>query len=172
MPSVLSIFQEVRDNNLAAVTQIISTSPHLVHARDETFYNVTPLHWAAALNHGDLCFLLLQHGADVDADTPGPGTPLMVAVEENHGEACNILLSHGANVNYIRSSNGFTPLHSAVQYGYLDICQLLLSYKADINGVRGDGSGYTALHESAISGHSDITNLLISYGGNIHVGVP
>ena len=125
--NVQSLFLAVRDNDLPAVTRIISTSPRLVHARDETFHDVTPLHWAAALNHGDICSLLLRHGAEVDAETPrtGPGTPLMLAVQENHGEVCSILLSHGANVNYIRPSDGFTPLHSAVQYGYVDLCDLL-----------------------------------------------
>ena len=77
MGNLQSLFQAVRDNNLPAVNQLISTSPHLVHARDETFHNVTPLHWAAALNHGDLCHLLLRHGAEVDADNPVAGTPLM-----------------------------------------------------------------------------------------------
>ena len=112
MPTVLStIFQEVRDNNLAAVTQIISTSPHLVHARDEE--DSTPLHESAFYGFQDLCSLLLRHGAEVDAVVPVYGTPLMFAVQENHGEVCSILLSHGANVNYIRSSDGLTLLHES-----------------------------------------------------------
>ena len=155
--NVQSLFQAVRDNDLPAVTRIISTSPRLVHARNED--NWTPLHGSSYYGHGDICSLLLLHGAELEAVTPAGNTPLMFAVQENHGDVCSILLSHGANVNYIRPSTDTTPLMLAVQENHGEVCSILLSHGANVNYIR-PSDGFTPLHSAVQYGYVDLCDLL------------
>jgi hypothetical protein len=77
----------------------------------------------------DVARLLLEHGADVNAqvsDSYDPGaTPLHVAMREiNNVEVVRVLLEHGANVD-AENSQGRTPFQIASAKGYSEIMKLL-----------------------------------------------
>ena len=64
----------------------------------------TPLHVASRLGHVDIVRLLLEHGADAQAQDDDKRTPLLLASLNGHLEAARVLLEHGANteVRYFR----------------------------------------------------------------------
>lgn len=58
-----------------------------------------PKHYASRAGNKEICTLLLNGGADVDAKTPELGTtPLMRAVQQNHLAVARLLVSYGANM--------------------------------------------------------------------------
>ncbi|KAF9173868.1 Elongator subunit elp6 [Mortierella sp. AD010] len=58
------------------------------------------LHYASRAGNKEICTLLLNAGADVDAKTPELGTtPLMRAVRQNHLAIARLLVSYGASID-------------------------------------------------------------------------
>ena len=56
----------------------------------------TPLSYAAEKGDTELCKLLLEHGAEVNAEDKNGKMPLHLAKEEGHTETCKLLLQYGA----------------------------------------------------------------------------
>jgi ankyrin repeat protein len=114
-----------------AVSRAIQANPALVHQQ----LNGTPLHWAAWDNKADICELLLNAGADVDArvgqpDVAGAGeTPIFFAIEKHNTGVVKVLLAHHANLSLV-NSYGQTPLAVAQEYRFTDIIDLLTSADA------------------------------------------
>eukprot|EP00903_Cladosiphon_okamuranus_P008638 g8282.t1 len=116
-----------------------------VTASDDRGY--TALHVAAndidvdklGRNNGDVIRVLLDAGADTEAQTDDMGcTPLHFAADTDHfaadsdsrGNNVLPLLEGGANVN-ARSVDGCTPLHYACYHSSLGVVELLLRWGAD-----------------------------------------
>eukprot|EP00455_Lapot_gusevi_P000497 TRINITY_DN10229_c0_g1_i3.p1 TRINITY_DN10229_c0_g1~~TRINITY_DN10229_c0_g1_i3.p1 ORF type:complete len:166 (+),score=10.84 TRINITY_DN10229_c0_g1_i3:78-575(+) len=104
-------------------------------------YGYTPLHNAASSGHLEICELLLQHGASVNAAECG-ATPLHRAAFRGHTQVCALLLRHGADPNLPDlSTDHRTPLHKAASQGHVAICRLLLQHGAETD--RQDKQGKT-----------------------------
>jgi ankyrin repeat protein len=74
---------------------------------------ITPLMDAARRGHPKVAVLLLQHGADVNAQMPHDGlTPLMHAAMNGHWQVVEVLLHARADVN-VRAVDGITALSVA-----------------------------------------------------------
>lgn len=81
--------------------------------------------------------LLLDHGANVNAQTRNHCSALRNASYNGHFEAVRLLLERGANVD-IRDANGQTPRQIAIQVGRRRIIELLSDFKGHSQGSRGD----------------------------------
>ncbi len=57
----------------------------------------TALHYAAAVDAGDIVTLLLQHAAPIDAGSPNRTTPLMMAARGGFDALCRTLVAAGAD---------------------------------------------------------------------------
>ena len=81
----------------------------------------------------DVARLLLEHGADVNAQVSGSvtsgRTPLRIAAEFNRVEVACVLLEHGANVG-AEDSEGRTPYQIASAKGYKEVMKLLSEHGA------------------------------------------
>jgi len=57
----------------------------------------TPLHYAASSPQVSVVELMLQHGADIDAQAPNGNTALMMAARYGEEDSVSLLLARGAN---------------------------------------------------------------------------
>lgn len=94
----------------------------------------TPLHYAAYYGHLEVCRLLLQCKANVDARDCGQQSPLTLAISHGHIEVCELLLQCNADVE-ARNSSGWTGLHHAVYHNSMKVCRLLIDSKANVTGM-------------------------------------
>ena len=133
--------QEELNNNLFDVArigdvkrcQLLIEQGAIVHATD--WFGWTPLHLAASEGHPDVCRLLLERGASVNAATNRYGiTPLHDAAANGHDEVCQLLIQADANVN-AADIVIWTPLHSAAWCNHADVCRLLIDRGANINAI-------------------------------------
>jgi hypothetical protein len=144
----------------------------------------TPLIKAARKKQTSTCKLLLELGADVNAQTitnyadirlpalhqeavlrrantqpqNGP-TALMEAAGTGAEQVCRLLLEHNANANIKTTANRTTALIRAIYHGNASICKLIASRGADMN-VKG-GSHETALISALI--WRDVSEALIAH---------
>lgn len=91
----------------------------------------TALHYAAFFGHPEAVRLLLDHGADIEAESRNRklplARPLHVAVAGRRPlEVATVLLDAGADPNSTQAG-GWTALHSAALHGNLPLVQLLLA---------------------------------------------
>jgi ankyrin repeat protein len=139
----------------------------------------TPLH--AVAEGGDyyskgngvlLAQLLLERGADVNAQDDDSRTSLHIASYFGRADMVRVLLSAGANAS-AENAQGQTPLHLVPQGPYfsqgdgVDATQLLLEHGVDVNAQ--DKNHATPSNLASCYGRTKIATLLLQYGGKPYV---
>eukprot|EP01117_Protostelium_nocturnum_P018332 TRINITY_DN764_c0_g1_i1.p3 TRINITY_DN764_c0_g1~~TRINITY_DN764_c0_g1_i1.p3 ORF type:complete len:149 (+),score=30.96 TRINITY_DN764_c0_g1_i1:669-1115(+) len=79
----------------------------------------------------EICRLLIEKGANVNAEHPNEGTPLMLAAKGGHLEVFQFLIEKGADINV--KTKYETLLMTAATSGNLEICRLLIEKGKDVN---------------------------------------
>jgi ankyrin repeat protein len=121
----------------------------------------------------DTARLLLELGADVNAQDNDLSTPLYKASYWGCFKVAQLLLEHGANINE-RNKEGRTPLHGVVVLlgdkvpgDYFDTMHLLLAHGADVDTL--DDGRDSPLHLSSYRGHVKAARILLEHGANVHL---
>ncbi|KAH8757099.1 putative ankyrin repeat-containing protein, partial [Hyaloscypha finlandica] len=105
----------------------------------------TALHLASKNGHLVIVEVLIQSGADVNAQTSKGVIPLHGAVVRGHEHITRVLLESGADfMKPLPTRNRPTILHVASHFGFTDVVQLLLDRGMGIQ-VK-DGNLQTPLH--------------------------
>ncbi|XP_045614420.1 uncharacterized protein [Procambarus clarkii] len=102
----------------------------------------TLLHHAVYKGTLDICFLLLECGANVNAVDSHGRTPLLLAAYRGNHQIMQVLLDEGSDIN-AQDWMGQTPLHWAASEGSVDTVHLLLERGADTSVRSKDGLLYT-----------------------------
>ena len=143
------------------VAEILKVDLQSMNARDIQGY--TALHRAAALGRGDIVWLLLSKGAQLDAKNPLAQniTPMHAALsnpDRTGARAAAVpLLCNGVDANAKLTDNR-APLHAAAEAGHVELAELLLRKGADPDAR--DGQGHTALDLAQARGNAAMVTLL------------
>ena len=126
-------------------------------------YEETCLHAAAASGHLDICRLLIDKGAQVEAKDGTGCAPLHFAAIQGHVEIVRLLCDRGADVE-ARHNGGGRPLHASASYGHISVVKELIEERnAEINAR--DDRGRMALRHARDRNKPDIAAYLVSHGG-------
>jgi ankyrin repeat protein len=120
----------------------------------------------AAASNGDLEAVncLLDHGADVKAQTPTGFTALIGAALSGNATVVALLLERGADPNAVATlERGIlqTPAGVAAGMGHADCLRLLMAAGADVN-VQGGPYKHNALLGAATTGSKETVHLLLA----------
>ncbi len=104
-----------RDGRLKEAASLLDAHPELINVVNFTprgGYYHTLLQMAIMGNKADMVALLLDRGADINADTATSGTPLQIAVGWNEAPILDLLIGRGAEVDRV-GFDGLTALDHA-----------------------------------------------------------
>lgn len=135
---------EIRDDIGASPLWYAASHGHIELARDlvaagaevtvATRDGLTPLHWAALRGFHDVCLLLLDNGADVNARSVVQANTPLHEVWNNGGqpEIAALLISRGAEIDAVEKWYGMSPLHYAANKGLTELAAVLIDAGADL----------------------------------------
>jgi hypothetical protein len=124
-----------------------------------------PLYYAALLGFSTITRLLLDAGADVNAQGGRYGNALQAASEGGHKQIVKTLLDKGANVN---AQGGLysNALRAASLRGHEQVVKTLLNAGADVNA---QGGRYgNALQAASEGGHERVVKTLLDTGADVN----
>ncbi|KAJ7266795.1 ankyrin repeat domain-containing protein [Mycena rebaudengoi] len=124
-----------------------------------------PLIVASYYGYMDIVHLLIEKGADVNAQGGGYGNALQAASSSGHESIVHLLIEKGANVNAQGGEYG-NALQAASSLGHESIVHLLIEKGANVNAQ--GGCFGNALQAALLSGHESIVHLLIEKGANVN----
>ncbi|KAL9095787.1 MAG: hypothetical protein Q9165_001784 [Trypethelium subeluteriae] len=119
----------------------------------------TPLHYAAEYGHGMVVKLLLDMGADVNAQGGWYGHALQAAVVHGHEMVVKRLIVMGADVNAQGGWYG-NALQGASECRHTELVKLLRDHGANFNGQ--DGRYGKVLQAAASHGQEEVMKLLLN----------
>ncbi|MDR1434886.1 MAG: ankyrin repeat domain-containing protein, partial [Puniceicoccales bacterium] len=135
--------------------------------------NWTSLHHATHSGNWSMVQFLIDHHADVNAQTQDNGrsgnAPLHLAAKGRHLEdIAKYLIDNGANLNPRNETSGHRPIHDAVINGNLEMVKLLVDGGADMQPE--DYSGWNRpLHHAAQRGFREIAKYMLDHGTDVNV---
>jgi len=151
------------DEATAAVIQdLISQDADINAQMDKT--GETPLHLAARYRRADAAKLLIDAGADVNAQDHSGRTPLHSSVSTDAQGVFHILLKNRATNLNAKTGDGTTPLILAARLGIEGMVEQLIEAEADVNSA--DEQGKTALHWAAAVNNVEAAGILLVHGAN------
>ena len=134
---------------------------------DESDYFVgTALHAAVSQGSVDIARILIEHGADLEAESEQLGARA-VHLAASFGDVAmlELLLDSGAELN-AQDDQGKTALHRAANFGGEEAVALLLNRGADIE-QKDSLYGRPPLVQAAVAGKIRIVTLLVEGGAEI-----
>lgn len=134
--------------------------------QNRTTGTATLLHLATEQGFSTIVYILIKHGADIEAKTSHGMTALHAAALKGQSDAMQVLLENNANIEAI-DKDGLTPLQIGAREGHYNCVFLLLKFKAQINVQSSQGT--SPLHLAVRYEHKHIVTLLLENHANINI---
>src|SRR3990167_7899848 len=132
-----------------------------------SFKDRAPIHCAAQFNAAEVCYTLIELGADVNLISRDGLAPLHIAAITGSSKVIKPLVESGADVN-LESGSGITSLHIAAMMGHSEVIKSLVEFGADVNK---ENNGTAPVHYAIMSGCLDTLQTLASVGADLHLVV-
>lgn len=124
----------------------------------------TPLHYAAEWKLDNATAILLEKGANPNAQNANGETPLFNAVKSDTTTTIDLLVKNKADKES-RDYLGNTPLHACVRWDAKNSAMKLIQLKSDVNAQ--NLAGKTPLSQAARSSRIAMATLLLDNGASI-----
>jgi hypothetical protein len=124
-----------------------------------------PLYYAASLGFSTVTRLLLDAGADVNAQGGEYGNALQAASARGYEQVVKMLLDAGADFNAQGGDYG-NALQAASLGGYEQVVKTLLNAGAEVNAQGGDFGN--ALQAASDGGHEQVVKTLLNAGAEVN----
>jgi len=132
----------------------------------------TPLALAVARGNADTVTLLVEHGAQVNAQAGPDGRTALLCIadlQQDVPEMAALLLQSGADAN-LTGQDGTTALMLAASRGHVETVRLLLAAGADVQAR--SATGKTAIEMAAALKQAEVVSLLRGAGAKLAVAPP
>ncbi|RYO53180.1 hypothetical protein AA0113_g9296, partial [Alternaria arborescens] len=124
-----------------------------------------PLYYAALLGFSTVTRLLLDAGAEVNAEGGHFGNALQAASYRGHEQVVKTLLDAGAEVNAQGGEFGNT-LYAASYRGHEQVARMLLDAGAEVNAQGGQFGN--ALQAASYGGYEQVVKMLLDQGAEVN----
>jgi ankyrin repeat protein len=124
------IIKAAKSGDAEKVKALLAKDKSLLNARDKD--GSTPMHCAVWKGHQPVVALLLEAGADANAQNENDHwgtTPLHAAAHANQAAIAQLLIDHGANVN-ATDREGRTPMFHTTFHQARAVVKVLEKYNA------------------------------------------
>jgi ankyrin repeat protein len=163
-------YSAIRDNNLTELKALLDHKATDQKATDQKAsadladdHGITPLMYAAEIGSVDAMHLLLDRGADVNAQNAFGSTALMWSVSD--AAKIRLLLDHGAQVNTAANSGRTALIIAAFTNPSSEVVRLLLAKGARV-GVM-DRRHVTPLNAATFGNDTATVRLLLEAGADL-----
>ncbi|KAK3613520.1 hypothetical protein LTR56_027832 [Elasticomyces elasticus] len=126
------------------------------------------LYYASSIGLGATVLMLIEKGADVNAQGGHVGNALQAASQAGHEKVVAMLLERGAEVNAQGGDFG-NALQAASDssHHHEEVVAILLKWGADVNAQ--GGQGRTALQTASRAGHEKVVAILVEWGADVNM---
>lgn len=132
-----------------------------------TLRKQTPLHLAAGNGQIEVCKLLLELGANIDATDDLGQKPIHVAAQNNFSEVAKLFLQAHPNLVNATSKDGNTCAHIAAIQGSVKVIEELMKFdRQGVISARNKVTDATPLQLAAEGGHADVVKALVRAGAS------
>ena len=153
-------YSVIRENNLTQLKVLLGQQSDVAVADSR---GITPLMYAAEIGSLDAMRLLIDHGADVNAQNAFGSTALMWSVSEP--AKVRLLLDHGAQVNTAAKSGRTALIIAAFTNPSAEVVRLLLAKGARVDVM--DQRHVTPLNAATFGNDTAAIRLLLDAGADI-----
>src|ERR1041385_3091971 len=153
-------YSAIRENNLTQLKALLGSKASAPVADDR---GITPLMYAAEIGSLDAMRLLIDRGADVNAQNAFGSTALMWSVSEP--AKVRLLLDHGAQVNTAATSGRTALIIAAFTNPSAEVVRLLLAKGAKVDVM--DQRHVTPMNAATFGNDTATVKLLLDAGGDI-----
>lgn len=144
------------------VTKLLLSAGAPVNRTTTALFGATPL--IVGARNGCIPFvrLLIEHGADVNAENENGRTALSYAAENGHVSVLEALHEHGANIEK-SDNNGMSPCVYAAQHSRTECIDFLLSRNWSSARLAKRELCQQVLVHSACSGNFEVVDFMLNY---------